>query len=91
MSKCDYCGANIIWAQIVVGSEAKNVALDASEPVYHHDGEKWIQSRANVNHYAVCPHRRKWRKSQLEKKQEFEKELQQKKETGRAWWLDLDK
>lgn len=91
MSKCscDYCGGQIKWIQVAVetvnGQEVKNIAVDVTEPVYHHDGERWVQSRAFVNHFAVCPFRRKWRKSQIEKKQNFEKD---KEKNGAPWWAE---
>ncbi len=85
MSSCDYCGNKISWVQIKTENETKNVAIDLNEPVYHHDGEKWVKSGAYVNHFAVCPHRKKWKKNQLEKKEFFEKQMQQQK---RPWWVE---
>lgn len=85
MHKCDYCGNPIQWIKLTVetteGQEIKNIAVDAKEPVYHNDGEKWIQSRAFVNHFAVCPFRRKWRKQQQKKVDEFQKQKTQ------PWWV----
>jgi hypothetical protein len=86
MAKCDFCGQRIRWIQVTIelatGFEIRNVAIDLAEPVYHFDGEKWVKSAANVNHFAVCPLRKKRLKDKIEKKQNIEKEL----EKNPPWW-----
>jgi hypothetical protein len=87
MVKCDYCGNQIKWVEVTIetpaGIEKKNVALDLNEAVYHFDGQNYIRSLANVNHFGVCPYRKKWKAKAMDREKAIES-----KEKAPPWWID---